>query len=235
MNPRVQDQSTVFVLKPPQRAFLTMARLGVNLLCLTCAVCLAFCSIAGSPSFLGISAARGRDSLVARKAAKAEPKAAKDKTRAPAMEENDADDELLYSEEDEYGDEFDEDGDFMELDGPPPEVLDGWEKDEIAMALLAQFQSEEFEGKKIMSFRDVAQLLEVLGLEREQFVGIFSGQAEEDEGFDFEDEYLDEEEYYPPRRGRGPSGGIGPGGGRGGRGRDRGPDPGRRGGRGRRP
>lgn len=46
-----------------------------------------------------------------------------------------------------YGDEFDDEGDYMELDGPPPEVLDGWEKDDIAMALLAQFQSEEFEGK----------------------------------------------------------------------------------------
>eukprot|EP00438_Fugacium_kawagutii_P007552 Skav227034 [mRNA] locus=scaffold635:101403:105792:- [translate_table: standard] len=107
-----------FRFKPPQRsaAFLTMARLRViDCLCL-CAVSMAFCSMAGSPSFLGIGAARGKETLVAR-------------------------------------------------------------QDEIAMALLAQFQSEEFEGKKVMSFRDVAQLLEVLGLEREQFVSIFSGQA----------------------------------------------------------
>ncbi|OLP89989.1 hypothetical protein AK812_SmicGene28490 [Symbiodinium microadriaticum] len=115
--------------------------------------------------------------------------------RASAGKLKDArdDEDMLYSEEDEYGDEFDEEeGDYMELDGPPPEVLDGWEKDEMAMALLANFQSEEFEGKKVMSFRDVAMLLEVLGLEREQFVAIFTGQGGMEDEFD--DDFLDEEE-----------------------------------------
>ncbi|CAE7948079.1 VTI13 [Symbiodinium sp. KB8] len=138
------------------------------------------------------------------------------------------DEDMLYSEEDEYGDEFDEEeGDYMELDGPPPEVLDGWEKDEMAMALLANFQSEEFEGKKVMSFRDVAMLLEVLGLEREQFVAIFSGQGGMEDEFD--DDFLDEEEEMMLKKqfergygGGGPGGGSrgrGGGGGGGGRGR----------------
>ncbi|CAK9104122.1 Uncharacterized protein SCF082_LOCUS48616 [Durusdinium trenchii] len=60
------------------------------------------------------------------------------------------------------------------------------------MALLANFQSEEFEGKKIMSFRDVAQLLEVLGHLKEPAFNLF--EAEDEEDFDFEDDFLDEEE-----------------------------------------
>eukprot|EP00439_Symbiodinium_sp_Y106_P024712 s4405_g3.t1 len=141
----------------------------VGLLAVAGAVLLAvLCSAAGASTFLGPSRARSAFRTV-RQAAPAsvgKPKDVRD------------DEDMLYSEEDEYGDEFDEEeGDYMELDGPPPEVLDGWEKDEMAMALLANFQSEEFEGKKVMSFRDVAMLLEVLGLEREQFVAIFSGQG----------------------------------------------------------
>ncbi|CAJ1397419.1 unnamed protein product [Effrenium voratum] len=203
-----------------------MSLLRASWLCLAGAVWLAVSST-GALSFLGPQRAVGT---------KAAPP--RDKAARPRARDID-DDELLYSEEDEYGDEFDddEDGDYMELDGPPPEVLDGWEKDEIAMALLGQFQSEEHHGKNVMSFRDVAQLLEVLGLEREQFVSIFSGDAEGEEDFDFDDDFL-EEEYDARAAGRGRGGGGG-----GGRGRDRGPQrgpprgpPGRGGGgRGRRP
>ncbi|CAE6962474.1 unnamed protein product [Symbiodinium sp. CCMP2456] len=143
------------------------------------------CSATGASTFLGPSRARSASRIV-RQAAPASVGKPKD---ARILDDED----MLYSEEDEYGDEFDEEeGDYMELDGPPPEVLDGWEKDEMAMALLANFQSEEFEGKKVMSFRDVAMLLEVLGLEREQFVAIFSGQGGMEDEFD--DDFLDEEE-----------------------------------------
>ncbi|CAE7827458.1 unnamed protein product [Symbiodinium sp. CCMP2592] len=188
----------------------------VGLLGVAGAVLLAvLCSATGASTFLGPSRARSAFRTV-RQAAPAsvgKPKDVRD------------DEDMLYSEEDEYGDEFDEEeGDYMELDGPPPEVLDGWEKDEMAMALLANFQSEEFEGKKVMSFRDVAMLLEVLGLEREQFVAIFSGQGGMEDEFD--DDFLDEEEEMMLKEqfergygGGGPGGGGGYGGGGGGRGR----------------
>ncbi|OLQ02231.1 hypothetical protein AK812_SmicGene14975 [Symbiodinium microadriaticum] len=164
------------------------------------------CSATGASTFLGPSRARSAF-RIARQAAPAS-------VGKPVRDDED----MLYSEEDEYGDEFDEEeGDYMELDGPPPEVLDGWEKDEMAMALLANFQSEEFEGKKVMSFRDVAMLLEVLGLEREQFVAIFSGQGGMEDEFD--DDFLDEEEEMMLKKQfeRGYGGG-GPGGGSRGRG-----------------
>ncbi|CAE7897416.1 unnamed protein product [Symbiodinium microadriaticum] len=189
----------------------------VGLLAAAGAVLLAvLCSATGASTFLGPSRARSAF-RIARQAAPAS-------VGKPVRDDED----MLYSEEDEYGDEFDEEeGDYMELDGPPPEVLDGWEKDEMAMALLANFQSEEFEGKKVMSFRDVAMLLEVLGLEREQFVAIFSGQGGMEDEFD--DDFLDEEEEMMLKKqfergygGGGPGGGSrgrGGGGGGGGRGR----------------
>ncbi|CAE7618421.1 unnamed protein product [Symbiodinium sp. CCMP2456] len=177
------------------------------------------CSATGASTFLGPSRARSAF-RTARQAAPASVGKRKDVRD---------DEDMLYSEEEEYGDEFDEEeGDYMELDGPPPEVLDGWEKDEMAMALMANFQSEEFEGKKVMSFRDVAMLLEVLGLEREQFVAIFTGQGGMEDEFD--DDFLDEEEEMMLKEqfergygggGPGGGGGRGRGGGGGGGGRGR--------------
>mmetsp|Transcript_8108 Transcript_8108/g.18976 ORF Transcript_8108/g.18976 Transcript_8108/m.18976 type:complete len:233 (+) Transcript_8108:62-760(+) len=204
-------------------------RQKAELLCVVGLVVAAvLCSATGASTFLGPARARS----VSHTSRQAAP-ASKGKPSAPGKA--DEDDDLLYSEEDEYGDEFDEEeGDYMELDGPPPEVLDGWMKDEMAMALLAQFASEELEGKKMMSFRDVAMLLEVLGLEREQFVAIFSGEGGmmEDE---FDDDFLDEEDMdMEQMMARGGRGGPSRGGGRGGGGGERYDDSGRgRGGGGR--
>eukprot|EP00441_Pelagodinium_beii_P027008 CAMPEP_0197657214 /NCGR_PEP_ID=MMETSP1338-20131121/44493_1 /TAXON_ID=43686 ORGANISM="Pelagodinium beii, Strain RCC1491" /NCGR_SAMPLE_ID=MMETSP1338 /ASSEMBLY_ACC=CAM_ASM_000754 /LENGTH=270 /DNA_ID=CAMNT_0043233535 /DNA_START=66 /DNA_END=874 /DNA_ORIENTATION=- len=109
--------------------------------------------------------------------------------------------------DDEEGEEDYDGEEMMEFEGPPPEVLDGWEKDELAMAILSNFASEDLQGKNMMSFRDVAQLLEVLGLEREEFVSMFEGGGEPNADMmdeEEEEDYADfEEEMQSSRGGRG--------------------------------
>eukprot|EP00442_Polarella_glacialis_P048489 CAMPEP_0115127918 /NCGR_PEP_ID=MMETSP0227-20121206/50748_1 /TAXON_ID=89957 /ORGANISM="Polarella glacialis, Strain CCMP 1383" /LENGTH=163 /DNA_ID=CAMNT_0002532221 /DNA_START=1 /DNA_END=489 /DNA_ORIENTATION=+ len=146
---------------------------------------------------------------------------------------------MIASEEDEFGEDDEDviemdlpgedDEDVIEMDGPPAEVLDAWDTDEVAQAILGNFQDEndtEIAGKPLLTFRDVAKLLEVLGLEREDFVQMFTegDDDEDDEDMEMED---DEEEMDPRGRpsgggGRPPPGGreMRSGGGGGGGGRD---------------
>jgi len=69
----------------------------------------------------------------------------------------------------------------IELPEVPQEVLDAWEADEQAQEMLALFASEELRAKKIMSFRDVARLLESLGCDKDEFLNLFEDGDETDE------------------------------------------------------
>ncbi|CAK0867465.1 unnamed protein product, partial [Prorocentrum cordatum] len=89
-------------------------------------------------------------------------------------------------EEDSTGDVAGDEYDTFEM--PSAEVLDAWEQDEVATEIFKNFQQEGLEGTTQLGFRDVATLLEVLGVEREQFVEIFTEDVIQ------EVEYLDEEE-----------------------------------------
>ena len=84
-------------------------------------------------------------------------------------------------DEDEYGDEL------ME---PPPEVIDEWEQDEIVKQIMENFQSEEVRGKDSMKLRDVYKLLEVLGIERNEFVALFTMDYDDDSD---DDDYFEEQ------------------------------------------
>ena len=57
---------------------------------------------------------------------------------------------------------------------PSDEVLDAWDQDEAAIGILKNFQQEGLKGTRQLGFRDVATLLEALGMEREQFVDVFT-------------------------------------------------------------
>jgi len=63
----------------------------------------------------------------------------------------------------------------------PEEILDGWDKDEDIQAFLSIFASEELQGKKLLSHRDVAKLFESMGLSREQLSSMVKGEGGEDE------------------------------------------------------
>merc|ERR1719253_729374 len=112
---------------------------------------------------------------------------------------------MMDEDEDEYGDEL------ME---PPPEILDEWEEDEIVKQIMENFQSEEVRGKDSMKLRDVYKLLEVLGIERNEFVALFTMDYDDDSD---DDDYF-EEQSMPSRGGGGGGGGRGGPGGGGGRG-----------------
>mmetsp|Transcript_88225 Transcript_88225/g.279056 ORF Transcript_88225/g.279056 Transcript_88225/m.279056 type:complete len:210 (+) Transcript_88225:6-635(+) len=103
----------------------------------------------------------------------------------PGVDAGGDDDEL-------EGQPFQVDDDVYDsLAGPPDEVLNEWEQDEVANEILKNFQSEELAGKDLLSFRDVYTLLEMIGMERTEFVMSFT---EEYEGEDDEDFFDDEDE-----------------------------------------
>eukprot|EP00933_Yihiella_yeosuensis_P050362 TRINITY_DN48168_c0_g1_i1.p1 TRINITY_DN48168_c0_g1~~TRINITY_DN48168_c0_g1_i1.p1 ORF type:complete len:291 (-),score=74.19 TRINITY_DN48168_c0_g1_i1:253-1125(-) len=117
--------------------------------------------------------------------------------------------------QEEYGEDGFEDDDMMDnmmLDEngePDPAILDAWDKDEIANQILETFQSEELQGKKFLSFRDAAKLLEVLGMQKDDFIQMFAEDDEDEDG-----EFLDDgdDDMYldgPPGRGGDMRGGGG--------------------------
>jgi len=111
------------------------------------------------------------------------------------------------------GMDFDEDMDSDEydmLEEPTDEVLDEWEGDPMANEILRNFQNESLEGN-VMNFRDVYRMLEVLGLDREEFVNIFvDGPMDDDDEFDeFDDEDYEEELEMPMAKGKGKVSGRG--------------------------
>lgn len=77
---------------------------------------------------------------------------------------------------------------YDDIGGPTQEVLDEWAKDPLANEVLEGFQSDEETGSKRLSFRDVYRLLEVLGLDRTEFIAGLGGDDE-----DFDDESFDGE------------------------------------------
>ncbi|CAK0888365.1 unnamed protein product [Prorocentrum cordatum] len=79
----------------------------------------------------------------------------------------------------------------------PAEILDAWEKDEMAQEALGMFSSEEFQGKGVMSHRDVARMLELMGCDRLTFLRMLN-----DEGDDDDDEGADESGKGKGRQGR---------------------------------
>jgi len=91
----------------------------------------------------------------------------------------------------------DEDDGIME---PPPEVVESWFEDEAVQEILSMFRSDEGSGvspsygkdNEVLSFYDVAKLLETIGLDRDTFVEMFLMPAD---GEDFEEDF--EDEMYP--------------------------------------
>eukprot|EP00419_Tripos_fusus_P009795 CAMPEP_0172663722 /NCGR_PEP_ID=MMETSP1074-20121228/6121_1 /TAXON_ID=2916 /ORGANISM="Ceratium fusus, Strain PA161109" /LENGTH=158 /DNA_ID=CAMNT_0013479761 /DNA_START=46 /DNA_END=522 /DNA_ORIENTATION=- len=82
-------------------------------------------------------------------------------------------------------DSFDDDM-FDSFIGVPEEVLNEWSEDNIANDILRNFQTAAPEAgqENMLAFRDVYKLLEVLGLDREQFVMMFSDWEGEEEEVD---------------------------------------------------
>jgi len=200
-----------------------LPRLAAGLLASALALGLATAGFVGCPS--RAPPRRAAVSPVARRAAAA----AGDKA---SMEDMYADPDRLISD-DQMG--MDEDFDEQYLEEPPEELLDEWEKDETANAILKQFQDEELEGKDLMKFRDVYKLLAVMGLDYTEFTMMFteSDPDFDDDGFDEDPDYdfVGQDETFDQRGGGGganpPAGGRyaeqvgGPGGGGRGGGRGR--------------
>lgn len=59
----------------------------------------------------------------------------------------------------------------------PEEIIDAWERDKTVGAVMDLFTSEELRGKKLMSYSDVFRILEILGLEREDFLESFTDES----------------------------------------------------------
>lgn len=79
--------------------------------------------------------------------------------------------------------EDDEQGEF-ELPEVPADILDAWEKDEMAQEALSMFSSEELRGKGVMNYRDVARMLELMGCDRLTFLRMLSAEGDEDDEFE---------------------------------------------------
>lgn len=77
-------------------------------------------------------------------------------------------------------DEMD-DMDDMEIVGPPDEVLDAWEEEQLPAQILMNFQDPELQGKDLLSFRDVYRLLEIMGMDKDQFIDMFTEADGDDE------------------------------------------------------
>eukprot|EP00411_Alexandrium_monilatum_P019504 CAMPEP_0175235104 /NCGR_PEP_ID=MMETSP0093-20121207/27326_1 /TAXON_ID=311494 /ORGANISM="Alexandrium monilatum, Strain CCMP3105" /LENGTH=196 /DNA_ID=CAMNT_0016529029 /DNA_START=32 /DNA_END=623 /DNA_ORIENTATION=+ len=138
---------------------------------------------AGIPLLRGLGAASSGASGPRASAMPAAQRAGRD--AGPGVDAGGDDDEL-------EGQPFQVDDDVYDsLAGPPDEVLNEWEQDEVANEILKNFQSEELAGKDLLSFRDVYTLLEMIGMERTEFVMSFT---EEYEGEDDEDFFDDEDE-----------------------------------------
>eukprot|EP00419_Tripos_fusus_P028153 CAMPEP_0172714320 /NCGR_PEP_ID=MMETSP1074-20121228/65362_1 /TAXON_ID=2916 /ORGANISM="Ceratium fusus, Strain PA161109" /LENGTH=141 /DNA_ID=CAMNT_0013538703 /DNA_START=85 /DNA_END=507 /DNA_ORIENTATION=+ len=77
---------------------------------------------------------------------------------------------------------FDDDM-FDSATGIPEEILKEWSEDNMANDILRNFQTGAPEAgqENMLAFRDVYKLLEVLGLDREQFVLMFMRDWEEGE------------------------------------------------------
>jgi len=73
-----------------------------------------------------------------------------------------------------------EDAAGLGLPDVPPRVLDEWDKDAVVQEALDMFTSEELKGKKMMSYRDVARILEVMGCDRETFTSMFTAESDDD-------------------------------------------------------
>mmetsp|Transcript_68175 Transcript_68175/g.176934 ORF Transcript_68175/g.176934 Transcript_68175/m.176934 type:complete len:200 (-) Transcript_68175:93-692(-) len=108
----------------------------------------------------------------------------------------------------------------MQANGDIPEaVIHEWDQDEIVREIMVNFQSPELEGKDTLSFRDVYKLLEYVGVDRQEFIYMFSDPEnfddydDDDEDFDgeFDDDFDDDYDMSPAPalRGGGSQGGKG--------------------------
>lgn len=111
-----------------------------------------------------------------------------------------------YTDDSDYDDDFDygggEDGDIPEtedgtgfMEEPTEAILDKWEAEPLTAEILRNFQSEEHVGQDVLGFRDVYKLLEVLGMDKQAFLGLFPRDDEEIEPI-FYDYFDDEEAPY---------------------------------------
>jgi len=85
------------------------------------------------------------------------------------------------------GDKYEDYDDLEEgFREPPEQVLDEWAQDPFANEVLESFQGEKEEGTKTLSFRSVYKLLEVVGLDRMEFIAGFGAEGYDD-NYDGED------------------------------------------------
>merc|ERR1719491_1023545 len=90
----------------------------------------------------------------------------------------------------------------IELPEVPADILDEWEKDDTAQDALRMFTSdEEMKGKKLMPYRDVTRMLELMGCDRTTFLRMLSAEDDEDDS--------DEGAGPPGKGGKGASPGKG--------------------------
>mmetsp|Transcript_59575 Transcript_59575/g.141761 ORF Transcript_59575/g.141761 Transcript_59575/m.141761 type:complete len:205 (+) Transcript_59575:77-691(+) len=160
--------------------------------------------------------ATGRSLATRYAAVKTSKKPAAPKMAMDEEEDLDAYPNMMEEYEEAYGDG----GAIME---PPSEVVQEWVADDVVQEIFTMFRSEEGPGVSksygkddaVLSYYDVAKLLETLGLEKETFVDMFLEPEEGEEEYgedDFEDfDEFEEEIEEPPRA----KGGRGQGRGRG--------------------
>merc|ERR1719235_1594643 len=67
----------------------------------------------------------------------------------------------------------------------PKEILDAWDNDSDIQDFLSMFASEDLAGKKLLSYRDVAKLMECMGLSREELTAMINGEMPEEDDFDY--------------------------------------------------
>mmetsp|Transcript_129452 Transcript_129452/g.414928 ORF Transcript_129452/g.414928 Transcript_129452/m.414928 type:complete len:194 (+) Transcript_129452:65-646(+) len=151
----------------------------------------------GSPGGLQL---RGHtNSAVARRAAKAQPPEGMSLNR-----EEDEEDDL------EFEDDFSMDGEELDV---PEEILEDWDQDKLVREIFQTFQSDEAKGKDMLTFRDTYRIMEFLGVEKADFLSMFTsgdddgGEGgfgeDDDDDDDFEDDY-DADEIRLPGNGKPP-------------------------------
>mmetsp|Transcript_3499 Transcript_3499/g.8711 ORF Transcript_3499/g.8711 Transcript_3499/m.8711 type:complete len:204 (+) Transcript_3499:74-685(+) len=136
------------------------------------------------------------------------------KRRTSQAFDEDPEDFGLPGKDGDFSDEYDADSDEGMME-PPPEVIESWFEDPAVEEILSMFRSEDKPGvspsygkdQRVLSYYDVAKLLETIGLDRETFVEMFllpvEGEEYDDEDFgemmygeEEDDEFVEEK----PRR-----------------------------------